>query len=268
MTSPSSEPGWQRPGDSAARPASARLVDPEDDLAAANYGGDFATTRIPPFGAPEAPAGSIPPPTSSAAGYGLFQDPEPLPYVQPVADVAHPVASPLEIAPVDAEQRLKAAGRRGTQDLGLLLLRVALGVVFIAHGLQKAFGWWGGEGLDGFKAALIEAGYQHAELLTYVAAGAQIAAGVLLVLGLFTPVAAAGALAFLVNSVLVTFTCWCSRRWRRRSSWSGPVVTASTVDGVGPADRSSGPSSRYCWERAAAWRPGCSCTALIPSPDS
>ena len=206
MTSPSSEPGWQRPGDSAARPASARLVDHEDDLAAANYGGDFATTRIPPFGAPEAPAGSIPPPTSSAAGYGLFQDPEPLPYVQPVADVAHPVASPLEIAPVDAEQRLKAAGRRGTQDLGLLLLRVALGVVFIAHGLQKAFGWWGGEGLDGFKAALIEAGYQHAELLTYVAAGAQIAAGVLLVLGLFTPVAAAGALAFLVNSVLVTFS--------------------------------------------------------------
>ena len=206
MTSPSSEPGWQRPGDSAARPASARLVDPEDDLAAANYGGDFTTTRIPPFGAPEAPAGSIPPPSPSAAGYGLFQDPEPLPYVQPVADVAHPVASPLEIAPVDAEQRLKAAGRRGTQDLGLLLLRVALGVVFIAHGLQKAFGWWGGEGLDGFKAALIEAGYQHAELLTYVAAGAQIAAGVLLVLGLFTPVAAAGALAFLVNSVLVTFS--------------------------------------------------------------
>lgn len=188
------------------RPASARLVDPEDDLAAVNYGGDFETTRIPPFGAPEAPAGSIPPPSPSAAGYGLLHDPEPLPYVQPVADVAHPVALPLEIASVDAEQRLKAAGRRGTQDLGLLLLRVALGVVFIAHGLQKAFGWWGGEGLDGFKAALIDAGYQHVELLTYVAAGAQIAAGVLLVLGLFTPVAAAGALAFLVNSALVTFS--------------------------------------------------------------
>lgn len=112
----------------------------------------------------------------------------------------------MEIAPVDAEQRVKAAGRRGTQDLGLVLLRVALGVVFIAHGLQKAFGWWGGSGLGGFTEALTEAGYQHAELLTYVAAGAQIAAGVLLVLGLFTPVAAAVALAFLVNSVLVTLT--------------------------------------------------------------
>ena len=114
--------------------------------------------------------------------------------------------APVEIAPVDAEQRVKAAGRRGTQDLGLVLLRVALGVVFIAHGLQKAFGWWGGSGLGGFTEALTEAGYQHAELLTYVAAGAQIAAGVLLVLGLFTPVAAAVALAFLVNSVLVTLT--------------------------------------------------------------
>ena len=39
---------------------------------------------------------------------------------------------------------MKAAGRRGTQDLGLLLLRVTLGVVFIAHGLQNAFGWLGG----------------------------------------------------------------------------------------------------------------------------
>ena len=51
-----------------------------------------------------------------------------------------------------------------------------------------------------------EAGYQNANLLTYLAAGAQIASGVLLVLGLFTPIAAAVALAFLVNSVLVTFT--------------------------------------------------------------
>lgn len=66
----------------------------------------------------------------------------------------------------------------------MLLLRLTLGVVFIAHGLQKAFGWWGGTGLDGLKNTLAEAGYQHADVLTYVAAGAQIAAGVLLVLGL------------------------------------------------------------------------------------
>ena len=116
------------------------------------------------------------------------------------------MAAPVEITPIDAEERARAAARRGTQDLGLLLLRVALGVVFIAHGLQKAFGWWGGSGLEGFRATLAEAGYQNAGLLTYLSAGAQIAAGVLLVLGLFTPLAASVALALLVNSVLAAFT--------------------------------------------------------------
>lgn len=187
------------------RPVSARLVDPEEDLStgafAGTFGGDAETTKLPgTFGPPG--AGSAPGPST---GYGLLHDPEPLPYVQPPQQTM-PQAGPLEISPIDAEERAKAAGRRGTQDLGLLVLRVALGVVFIAHGLQSAFGWWGGPGLQGYRETLIEAGYQHADLLTYVAAGGQIAAGVLLVLGLFTPFAAAVALAFLVSSGLSTFT--------------------------------------------------------------
>ena len=180
------------------RPASARLVDPEEDLStgafAAPFGGDVETTKL---------RGSVGGP-APLTGYGLMHEPEPLPYVQPAQQ--HTSPGPLEINPIDAEEHAKAAGRRGTQDLGLLVLRVALGVVFIAHGLQNAFGWWGGLGLQGFKETLTEAGYQNANLLTYLAAGGQIASGVLLVLGLFTPVAAAGALAFLVNAVLATFT--------------------------------------------------------------
>ena len=39
-----------------------------------------------------------------------------------------------------------------------------------------------------------------------MSAGGEIAAGVLLVLGLFTPVAAAGALAFLINELLVSMS--------------------------------------------------------------
>lgn len=191
MTSPNPDHGWQRP-------PSARLVDTEDELAASTIAGEPVTTRIPPQPLPGGPAPST--------AYGLLTDPEPLPYVQtlsgPLAPEA-PAVAPREIVAGDAE--LKAAGRRGTQDLGLLLLRLTLGVIFIAHGLQKAFGWWGGSGLEGFKTTLTEAGYQHAGVLTYVGAGAQIAAGVLLVLGLFTPLAAAGALAFVVNGLLTTF---------------------------------------------------------------
>ncbi len=197
MTSQNPDPGWQRP-------ATARLVDPEDDLGSVNYG-DHETTRITPYNAPAPAPAAEPSPAPAPTGYELLHDPDPLPYVQPQAEVpAPPAAAPVQIVAPDAGDKA-GTGKRGTQDLGLLVLRLALGVVFIAHGLQKAFGWWGGPGLDGFRTTLTEAGYQNAGVLTYVAAGVQIAAGVLLVLGLFTPLAAAAALAFLVNSVLVTF---------------------------------------------------------------
>lgn len=191
---------WQRPDDPA-RPTTASLVDPEDDLPSSSYGGDFETTAIPRWdGNKAAPAQPV---------YNLMNEPEPLPYVQP--GNGHPMghygAEPTEVGyDPFAEDRLKAAGRRGTQDLGLMLLRVGLGILLIAHGLRQAFGLWGGTGLNGLESALGDAGYQHAGILVYLAAGGQVAAGVLLVLGLFTPVAAAIALAYLINTLLASIT--------------------------------------------------------------
>ncbi|MGV0791808.1 DoxX family protein [Mycolicibacterium sp. XJ1819] len=197
MTSQPHDPrAWQRPDDAAGRPVSASLVDPEDDLPSANYAGDFETTAIPHYdSAASAPVNP---------GFGLLNEPEPLPYVQPggrhaMAGVSPYAAEPTEIGPDAAPDR---AGRRGTQDLGLLVLRVAVGAILIAHGLQKAFGLWGGPGLDGWQKSLESMGFDYAGIVTYVATGGQIAAGVLLVLGLFTPVAAAGALAYLVTGLL------------------------------------------------------------------
>jgi putative oxidoreductase len=83
-----------------------------------------------------------------------------------------------------------------------LLLRLAVGALLIGHGLQNAFGLFGGPGFDGFEKSLTGMGFQHADVVAYVAAGGQIAAGVFLVLGLFTPLAAAGALAYLVTGLL------------------------------------------------------------------
>ncbi|TPG37370.1 DoxX family protein [Mycolicibacterium hodleri] len=194
MTSTSHDPrAWQRPEDLAERPASARLVDPEDDVPSSSpYAGDFETTAIPRYD-----SGT---PSQEQSGYGLLNEPEPLPYVQPAGRHPTPVAEPTEIEPDDVSETV--AGRRGTQDLGLMLLRVALGAVLIAHGLQKAFGLWGGQGLNGFQQSLADMGYQYSNILTYVGVGGQIGAGVLLVLGLFTPLAAAGTVAYLINALL------------------------------------------------------------------
>jgi putative oxidoreductase len=185
-----SHPQWQRPDD-LGRPASARVVDPEDDLPSSNYSGDFETTAIPNYKT-----------DSQSAGYGLISEPEPLPYThagdsQPM----NPYARPADVGHGYDDRRLE--DRRGTQDLGLMLLRWAVGALLIGHGLQKAFGWFSGPGLDGFEDRLADVGYQHADMLTYIGTGAQILAGVLLILGLFTPLAAAGALAYLINGLLV-----------------------------------------------------------------
>ena len=208
MTSQPNDADWQRPGESPestpGRPASARLVDPEDDLTPVGYPGDFnpstGTTTVIPYGAAAAMAGS------GAGGYNLLEQQEPLPYVEPHAIARHAAPESAEVDEDEHDDRLNDVGRRGTQHLGLLVLRVGLGVVLGAHGLQKLFGWWGGSGVSGFRNSLTDVGYQHADILAYVSAGGELVAGVLLVLGLFTPLAAAGALAFLINGLLATIS--------------------------------------------------------------
>lgn len=172
-------------------------MDPEDDLPSATYTGDFETTTIPPYDSTNSPSSY-----AVGTGYGLLGDPEPLPYVQPSYGGRPWAQAAGDTDDADADRPFGAADRRGTQDLGLLILRVGLGVPLVAHGLQKLFGWWGGHGLTGFKNSLSDAGYQHADILALAGAGGQIVAGVLLVLGLFTPLAAAGALAYLINGAL------------------------------------------------------------------
>lgn len=171
-------------------------MDPEDDLHSPHFGGDLETTAIPRYDTPKA---------TTESTFGLMNDPEPLPYVQPGAGLTPGAygssAVPTEVGAADPADRFDG-DRRGTQDLGLLVLRVAVGALLIGHGLQNLFGLWGGPGLDGFRDYLSDMGFRYADILAYVASGGQIAAGALLVLGLFTPVAAAGALAYLVTGLL------------------------------------------------------------------
>ncbi|HYT72411.1 MAG TPA: DoxX family protein [Gemmatimonadales bacterium] len=75
-------------------------------------------------------------------------------------------------------------------DLGLLALRVALGLVFLGHGAQKAFGAFGGPGFAGAAGFFDNLGLRPARFWAATAAGAELLAGTLLVLGLLTPVAA------------------------------------------------------------------------------
>lgn len=74
-------------------------------------------------------------------------------------------------------------------DVGLLVLRIVVGAVMIYHGARKLFGWWGGEGLSGERAALEGLGYRPPMLMAVLAALFEFVGGVLLAVGLFTPIA-------------------------------------------------------------------------------
>ncbi len=75
--------------------------------------------------------------------------------------------------------------------LGLLVLRVVAGLTFAAHGAQKTFGWWEGPGMSGWRTGIERMGIRPAPFWAVVSAGVELFGGLLLALGLLTPLAAA-----------------------------------------------------------------------------
>ena len=74
---------------------------------------------------------------------------------------------------------------------GPAVLRLAVGVVFVAHGAQKLFGLWGGGGLTGTAAFFAQLGLTPAYPLAIFVGLIELAGGLLLVGGAFTLVASA-----------------------------------------------------------------------------
>jgi putative oxidoreductase len=70
-------------------------------------------------------------------------------------------------------------------------LRIALGVIFLAHGAQKLFGWLGGSGLESTAGFLAAHGLAPGPFWALVAAIVEIGGGLGLLLGFATRWAAA-----------------------------------------------------------------------------
>lgn len=79
--------------------------------------------------------------------------------------------------------------RRGTIDLGLLIARLLLAVWLVLEAIGTFFQLGGNQGLAGLESAY--SAYPWAQLLSILVPTLQLAAGVFLVFGLLTPVAAA-----------------------------------------------------------------------------
>lgn len=99
-------------------------------------------------------------------------------------------------------RRMKRVIETGN-DAALTLLRLALGVVFFAHGAQKMLGWFGGPGFSGAMKGFTE--YLHIPApLAFLAIAAEFFGGLALIAGLLGRVAAAGiAVVMIVAAAMV-----------------------------------------------------------------
>jgi putative oxidoreductase len=84
-------------------------------------------------------------------------------------------------------------------NLGSTLVRGVLGPLFVGHGTQKLFGWFGGHGLEGTGGSFESLGLRPGRRHAIGGGGAEAAGGALLTLGALTPVASA-----LLSGVMIT----------------------------------------------------------------
>lgn len=88
-----------------------------------------------------------------------------------------------------------------SRSLGVLILRLASGIVFFMHGAQKIFGWFGGGGLDGTISFMSSLGIPT--FMAYLASFWEFLGGIFLILGFLTRIWSAG---FVIHMLVAIFT--------------------------------------------------------------
>lgn len=76
-------------------------------------------------------------------------------------------------------------------NLGLLLIRLVVGVSFMGHGAQKLFGWFGGYGPKGTGGWMESIGIKPGVMMAVLAGLSELLGGLLFVSGFLTPIGAA-----------------------------------------------------------------------------
>jgi putative oxidoreductase len=87
-------------------------------------------------------------------------------------------------------------------NLGLFVLRLVVGLLFAGHGAQKLFGIFGGHGLHGTAGFFEGIGLKPGRLHATAAGLIEFGGGILLALGLITPIASAALIAVMTAAVI------------------------------------------------------------------
>ena len=121
-------------------------------------------------------------------------------------------------------------------DLGRTLLRTVVGGLFIGHGTQKLFGWFGGPGPEGTAGFFEALDLRPSRPKALAAGAAETGAGAMLVLGALTPLAAAaitGVMATAIEKVHGPKGLWNTQGGYEFNLVMATSALALTADGPG-----------------------------------
>jgi putative oxidoreductase len=122
-------------------------------------------------------------------------------------------------------------------SVGRLAARAVIGGLFIGHGTQKLFGWFGGPGRAGTEGMMEAIQMRPAKLHATLAGVTETAGGAMLAAGLATPLAAAsltGVMTTAIHKVHLSNGPWAANGGWEYNAVLIAAVTALAETGPGP----------------------------------
>jgi putative oxidoreductase len=112
-------------------------------------------------------------------------------------------------------------------DVAFLVLRVVVGSLFIGHGAQKLFGWFGGHGIDGTAGFMAALGLHPAPAWALLAGMSELGGGLLTLLGLIDPL---GPVALIAAQTMAIATAhWGKPIWATQGGAELPLTNIAVA---------------------------------------
>jgi putative oxidoreductase len=113
---------------------------------------------------------------------------------------------------------------------GLFIIRAIIGGLLFAHGTQKLFGWYGGYGLDGTGGFFESVGHRPGRTMAMVAGLSEAGGGLLLILGLFTPIGSAAIIGTMIVAAVSVHKD--NGLWATNGGYELPLINAVVAAGL------------------------------------
>ena len=113
---------------------------------------------------------------------------------------------------------------------GLFIIRAIIGGLLFAHGTQKLFGWYGGYGLDGTGGFFESVGHKPGRTMAMVAGLSEAGGGLLLILGLLTPIGSAAIIGTMIVAAVSVHKD--NGLWATNGGYELPLINATVAAGL------------------------------------